>query len=49
MADKNIDIWNESVYGLVFKGREADIKAPVRYIDETSKIIIFTLPNRRGG
>ena len=49
MADKNIEIWDKSTYGLVFKGREADPKAPVRYIDETDKLVVFTLPNRKGG
>lgn len=49
MADKNISIWDKSIYGLVFNGRDVDPKAPVRHIDATDKIVVFTLPNRRGG
>lgn len=49
MANEQLNIWNDSIFGLVFNGREADPKASVRYIDGNSQIVIFTLPNRKGG
>ncbi len=36
-------IWNDSIYGLIFEGRVPNIDAPVRYISEKDRVVIFTL------
>ena len=46
---KGISIWNEATYGLLFKGREPDLNAPVRHISASSKLAVFELASRRGG
>ena len=47
---KEISIWNEATYGLLFKGREPDLYAPVRHISANTKLVVFELANsQRGG
>ena len=45
---KEFSIWSDGIYGMVFNGRIADPKAPVRYISERSKLIVLELPSRMG-
>ncbi|MBQ9479079.1 MAG: hypothetical protein IJU71_05935, partial [Selenomonadaceae bacterium] len=46
---KDVSIWNEATYGLLFKGREPDLDAPIRHISASSKLAVFELASRRGG
>ena len=39
----DVTIWNDSIYGLIFEGRVPNIDAPVRYISEKDRLVIFTL------
>ena len=46
---KEISIWSDGIFGMVFNGRVADPTAPVRYISERSKLVVLELPSRMGG
>ena len=39
----DVTIWNDSIYGLIFEGRFPNLDAPVRYISEKDRLVIFTL------
>lgn len=49
MTVGEINFWNDSIFGIVFEGREANPKAPVRYISANTEIVIFVLPGTNGG
>ena len=42
---KEVSIWDKGVFGLVFDGREAEPKAPVRYISERNKLVLILTEN----
>ena len=46
---KEVSIWDKGVFGLVFDGREAEPKAPVRYISERNKLVLIERPKQTGG
>ena len=46
---KEVSIWDKGIYGLVFDGREAEPKAPVRYISERNKLVLIERPKQMGG
>ena len=49
MTVDKINFWNDSIFGIIFEGRTANPKAPVRYISADTQIVIWTLPGKTGG